>query len=685
MAGLDVGSIIGELQAGNIDLNARPVVKNSDGSISTVRSMSVGFDDGEYLIPTVAADGSRILSDDEAIQQFKATGKHLGVFDTPEHATAYADQLHNAQAKQYVTAPSSSGGSTMAGFDLGSIIASAAQLSGTQAQQSQQIADLSNESAALSEQAASNISEAGNLTAQSNLVAAQGQLATQKARVQAANSFGTNVNDVSDIITQLGTGMRDDAIKLTQAQAEVSKIEAESDIISNPLGWIRDLVSGDAARAKRDAIASDFDTKQKLAQGLNNATQQTAITQNAITETLSQASITQAADATKLLADAEASKQAIAGKQYGAQAIEALRQNGAQEFGRSLQVYNQIQDESRYQEGLAMRQEQFAALQEQRKRGKMEDQEFVDMTARVNAYRTSAGLAPVNETFIRRSALQPGELGDTIRSQELQGMKLMNGGMKVFGESPADTINALRRDTPTLPDSFNPAITVLQQGSQAAQAEISKQVMSPDGQLLKKDPAAQKAIINQSIAATAANYQANIQTGKGNPYEAPSVSVILNEPNGLKDTAFGKAVLQTLVATGQNNPSPDMVIAMGIAAVDKGELTLNDVRDGVTGFYENATQLNNATGGFLQLGVPTQQGYKTKIAGLQDSIWDKIGGGFAAMEPGGIGLRTRQESGRQAKLVSKPLDLTKSTDVTLAITVMQSKKLSAEILKRMPQ
>lgn len=82
---------------GNIDLSARPTVQNADGTVSTVRSITIEADGKAILIPTVTDDGA-VVSDEDAVALYEHTGRHLGMFDTEAHADAYAQSLHEDQA-----------------------------------------------------------------------------------------------------------------------------------------------------------------------------------------------------------------------------------------------------------------------------------------------------------------------------------------------------------------------------------------------------------------------------------------------------------------------------------------------------------------------------------------------------------------------------------------------------------
>lgn len=577
----------------------------------------------------------------------------------------------------------------MAGFDLASIIQQAADLNAGQTQQSQQIADMQMQSAQKSNQIADNLNTAAVLQKEADLTSLQGQLNTQQARVKAANAFGTNVNDVSDVITMLGSQMRSDAASLLQANNKVTEIEANSDLLTNPGGWLRDLFQGDAARAERNALASRFDQTSKTVQALNAGTQATATTQNAISETLTAASIKNIADAKQLTAQTEAEKASIQALQYGAASVDAMRQQGAQNFNRSMQTYSQITEEARWQEGMALRKAQFEELQASRDARKMEKQAFVDATQRVNAYRSAAGLPEVNEAFIRRTLVQPGELGEQIRRQEQQGMNVLEGktGAKLFGANPAEAIKTLQQDNPNLPPAYAPSLEILGQAKNALNAEVTEAEKNITGEPTKtygltkeskKDPAVLANTYNKIVQQTAIAAQSNIQHGKDNPYQAVPIQTVLQEVPALAQSNFGQKVLGSLTAVGKNDATPELVLATAVSSLNKGEITFNEARDGIAKFYENAVAIKNATSGFLALSIPPQQGYKTKIGSLNKSWVDSLGAGLEAM----AGSRFAGMAKDQANAASKILDFTKPSDITTAITVLKAKATSSEILQK---
>lgn len=92
------GLVPGMVKEANTELWDRPELQNPDGSVSTTSSISIGTDEGEVLIPTVV-DGVR-LSEGDAIEHYRQTGQHLGVFSSVPAAEDYSLRLHNEQARR---------------------------------------------------------------------------------------------------------------------------------------------------------------------------------------------------------------------------------------------------------------------------------------------------------------------------------------------------------------------------------------------------------------------------------------------------------------------------------------------------------------------------------------------------------------------------------------------------------
>lgn len=96
LASLTQNQSVKPLVSGNIDLNNRPLVKNKDGSYSTVYTMTMEIDGGRtVLVPRVI--NGKIVSEKEAKEHFRKTGQHLGIFKDQKDADQYDQQMHQKQ------------------------------------------------------------------------------------------------------------------------------------------------------------------------------------------------------------------------------------------------------------------------------------------------------------------------------------------------------------------------------------------------------------------------------------------------------------------------------------------------------------------------------------------------------------------------------------------------------------
>ena len=586
-----------------------------------------------------------------------------------------------------------------AGFDLSSILQQAVALTNSQTQLAQQEASLLQAGAETSRGQASNVSKEAALAAQITSAEGQLKLQAQNQNRQVAQLAGTQLGGPSDVLGPLLQGMQLDAQKLISSQAKVSELESNNDLITNPLGFLKHLVQGDGARAERDAVAANLDAKQKTAQALNTATQQSVITQETIKETVTQSMIVDMAEMDILrgqIKAAEATKQAY---QFGAQAVGVMRQLGADDFNRATNMYQLMTEDARYKEGLELRKEQLAHSRLARRGAQDELKYYEEATSRINNFRAKSNLPPMQAHQVRMQLNQNSKLGESLREQEYRGYILEDMGDMgpVYGNTVSESINLLQSSGAQMPAQYEDMAGAVIGGALGKlEQRITAESIAAKNPALAKDKNFRDSVLNTLVKAEAAELTKDIQPGKGNPYEIPKLGTMLDAVPELAASAFGQKILSPLAVAGQQDVNPEQLLALAADAINRGEISFNEARDGYTKLFQNGVGLRNASGGFLALSVPTTVGYQSKIKAFQPgfvernsallnlpvaagaSIIDSANqalAGFTGLPAGGS-VSPFPRTGREMQA----LDHTKPEDVTLALTVMTTKKKASAIL-----
>lgn len=120
--------------------------------------------------------------------------------------------------------------------------------------------------------------------------AASGNLEAQTSARRFAREAGTDIAQDSNILSLLGEQQRAMALNVLEKTQRVQRLD-EVAHLGNPLGFIYDAFFGESERRQLETAQDSLASVRDSIQGLNQSTQQVALTQNAIAETMTDATV----------------------------------------------------------------------------------------------------------------------------------------------------------------------------------------------------------------------------------------------------------------------------------------------------------------------------------------------------------------------------------------------------------
>lgn len=428
-----------------------------------------------------------------------------------------------------------------------------------------------------------------------------GKLDAQNNTLKAATMLGTNLQDAAELISPLSSQIRENYLKANEALDRIHKKESVG-FLDDPLGFISNAVTLDQDYADYNHAAEKFNIASNTYAQINNLTQESAVTQNALAQLRTQASAKETAELVKRQAELKAtelSQQGLLTNLSGIKAVYELNKDQLEMYKSNYQLEATAEQRQWARaQAEAMLEERIAA-REARKASKEDDASTVSY---VNSTRRALGIGELGATDVLKLMRMPGTLGDQVRSQFTAGAA--NASLPSSSFSIASTPAEAAKLTLEAKAPLNPL-----------QAPVKGLVESVyiDAKLGKikevkdvKDENHVLQVTNKVIAGKVAAMKSNVlEGGSSNIYSPPALEELAT--TSVKDTKFYKV----LAPSGSFNP--EALLTQGLAKVKAGELKVEDVISGISAYANAAKDVNNETKAYSSFGLPKQESFLTRV------------------------------------------------------------------------
>lgn len=475
------------------------------------------------------------------------------------------------------------------------------------------------------------------VTAAKNAGTLQTQANVQKAGVD----FGTDLGAQNEQITKLSLASqaafdsKQQALKAVQQKQSVGFLDDPVGFIMNKFTINNDIDQYNVAEATEDNI-------NKRIQNINQNTQTTVATQNALTQTMTAASAEAATRSSAAVSLIEANRSKQQGLAYNAQGIQAAlastqaglsaefqantAKNTETQIGISLSQLKLAQDNA------AMARTEFLERQQTVADSNAFAANYVDTINKGRQVRMGDAytpLDPAQSKLIVSTLKSKGSLGDSLQADYSIGERSNLAGVNIIGTSPAQTIDLMSK----APVSLTPLQQTIKDNILNRAVNDLKAAQQPGNNLPTylrgvnfKDKDAVTVALNQRSQELLDADAKVVKPGDAtNPYQISSIGDLAAASPTIANLPTYQAVLKPLVDKGVQITDPAQVMDLTGKAVAGGLIDHNTAARDIATMYQMGVKANLATRNILGFGLKPTLAYNATVTTDPSALFSKTG------------------------------------------------------------